>query len=311
VIKSLKIVAALQERNDTKAWHALNSYSDKLEWKPLNELRISPEVWDYVVKERKYDPRIVFCHPDILQYDPITSLYYRGLCGLSIKAVKDYVGGVESLERGRSRGRLSREKAVLMAQAYNTFICSMISGSDEWTHEDGLRTIIATLGISIDGSMRNRIGEIAEERIYALIIDFLEQQGLTEEPIPLPPRRSTRRFLGYRLAKDILMKFSSEPDISFYRNDICEVVIEIKGGIDPAGALERYGAAKKSFEHAVSTSPKCLNFYVAGVITHELARRIDDDRLVSKAFDLVRILEEQDERNNFLKEIFRYALRLS
>jgi hypothetical protein len=29
-------------------------------------------------------------------------------------------------------------------------------------------------------------------------------------------------------------------------------VVEIKGGIDPAGALERYVAATKSFQHALT-----------------------------------------------------------
>ena len=39
-------------------------------------------------------------------------------------------------------------------------------------------------------------------------------------------------------------------------------VIEVKGGTDSAGALERYGAAKKSFEHAIEVSPRCKNFYI-------------------------------------------------
>ena len=42
---------------------------------------------------------------------------------------------------------------------------------------------------------------------------------------------------------------SSEPDIPLINTDGSTIaVIEIKGGTDPAGALEQYGATKKSFE---------------------------------------------------------------
>ena len=40
--------------------------------------------------------------------------------------------------------------------------------------------------------------------------------------------------------------FASDPDVGFYKNDAVIAVVEVKGGIDDAGVLERLGAAIKS-----------------------------------------------------------------
>src|SRR3990172_1859505 len=96
LIKSLLIVTSLQKRDDLKAVKLIRSFAKKLSWKPLAKLLIDPEVWHYAVNIQGYDPKFVFCHPEIILKKPPTSLYYRGLCGLSIKAVKDYFGAVES-----------------------------------------------------------------------------------------------------------------------------------------------------------------------------------------------------------------------
>jgi hypothetical protein len=106
------------------------------------------------------------------------------------------------------------------------------------------------------------------------------------------------------------MRFGSEPDISFLRGDDLLAVVEIKGGIDPAGALERYGAATKSFQHAIMRSPRCKNFYIGAIYTPELEKRIKDDRLVEKALNLIEILDKPVARDQFLRELFHHTLRL-
>ncbi|MBE9216583.1 hypothetical protein IQ247_28660 [Plectonema cf. radiosum LEGE 06105] len=69
-------------------------------------------------------------------------------------------------------------------------------------------------------------------------------------------------------------------------------VIEIKGGTDPAGALERYGAAKKSFEEAFRINP-------------EVNTRIENDSTISTYFNLTEILTEQKlQYKNFIQEVF-------
>ncbi|MGH9436951.1 MAG: XcyI family restriction endonuclease, partial [Terriglobia bacterium] len=312
LMRSLLIVTALQKREDDRAIRYIREYKSKLAWKPLVELMIDEEVWAYATERQRYDPRLVFSHPDILMSRPSTSLYYRALCGLSLKAVRSYFGSVESLEAGGPQARLTEPKARKMARVYNTFICSIIKNSTDWTLENGRRTILATLGITLDGKMRNRVGRIAEDRVRRLVVDWLNERDLIEKPTITKEEmlREDRIPRVFELRGGITMRFGSEPDIEFTRGNDVLAVVEIKGGIDPAGALERYGAATKSFQHAEVRGARCRNFYLGGVFTAELRRRIARDRLVEKSFDVVEILQFPDKREQFLYELFHHALRL-
>ncbi len=201
-----------------------------------------------------------------------------------------------------------------MARVYNTFICSIIKGSSGWTLENGKRTIIATLGITIDGIMRNKVGVIAEERVRNLISEYLIEKDLIISPTQAELSKA-QEFPGKCILKNnIIMRYSSEPDISFsVKNNTEEeflAIIEIKGGIDPAGALERYGAATKSFQHALQNSRRCKNFFLSAVYTSELQNRIKNDRLVEKYYDIIEILEKPVIWNKFFKELFHYTLRI-
>ena len=309
IIKSLLIVTSLQKRKDIKAIDAIRKFSKPLSWKPLKEFMIDADVWKYAVK-KGYDPKEVFCHPDVLIHNPTTSLYYRGLCGLSVKAAKSYFGTIESLEEGNSRSQLAVEKAQKMACIYNFFICSIIKNSTDWSIENGYRTIIATLGITLDGSMRNKIGRIAEDRIRAMIVEWLAEKKLVVEQKTDKKRISDKIQRTFELKNGVIMEFSSEPDISFTKEKNLLAVVEIKGGIDPAGALERYGAATKSFQHAIATSSRCKNFYLGAVFTPELERRISEDRLVEKTFNIIEILDDPAARERFFTELFHHVLRM-
>ena len=314
-VKSLLIVTSLQKRNDIKAFKLVQSVNIELIWGSLSNLMIDEDIWEYVVNNKKYDPKLVFCHPEVIKSKVGTSLYYRGLTGLSIKAAKEYIGSIENLEKGSVRAKLDDEKALKMARVYNTFICSIIKGSTDWTLENGKRTIIATLGITLDGVMRNKVGVIAEERVRNLVFEWLLNEGLIVSPSLEEIEALTDLPTECKLTHNIIMRFSSEPDISFFAvNESGQellAIIEIKGGIDPAGALERYGAATKSFQHALNTSQRCKNFLLSAVYTPELKSRIQNDRLVEKFYDIIEILEEPEKRDEFFTELFHYTLRIS
>lgn len=309
LIRSLLIVSSLQERRDLKALELIQKYSRKITWN-LDKLKIDHEIWNYV-KNMGYDPKFVFCHPKVLIYKPATSLYYRGLSGLSLKAAKSYLGAVDALESGGLKINLEGKKALLMAQTYNSFICSIIKNSNAWTLENGYRTIIANLGITIDGVMRNKIGVIVEQRIRTLILEWLIEHHLIIKPELTKEKIRDQGIPASSILKgNIGMKFGSEPDIAFIRDEVLLAVVEIKGGTDPAGALERYGAATKSFQHATSVSKRCKNFYLVAVVTEELMRRMEDDRLVDSRFDIVKLLEEPGYREDFFNELFHHTLRM-
>src|SRR5437667_5900982 len=181
-----------------------------------------------------------------------------------------------------SAAKLNSTKAVKMARTYNLYISSTIVNSTNWTLENGHRTVLATMGISLDGAMRVKVGVIAEDRIRRMVVERIIELGLLIEPQMQLDQLPELLPKAFTLKGGVVMEFSAEPDISFTQNDELKAIVEIKGGIDPAGALERYGAAKKSFEHAVQRSSRCRNFYLGGVFTPELQRRIDADRLVEK-----------------------------
>ncbi len=253
----------------------------------------------------------MFCHPDVLIASPTTALYYRGLTALSIKAAKRYVGAIENLELGRSGARLKPEKALKMSRVYNAIICSIIENSTDWTLENGYRTVIASLGITLDGIMRNKVGDVAESRVRSLILDWLISHDLLIEPLVERTAILAGEFPRlFQLVGGVEMEFRSEPDVSFRKVGELQATVEIKGGTDPAGALERYGAAKKSFEHAIAECSRCKNFFLACVFTPELQRRIGEDRLVEKTFDIVELLESQELREDFFRELFHHTLRI-
>ena len=231
-----------------------------------------------------------------------------------MKAAKTYFGSIENLEKGKQKTNLGEKKALKMARIYNTFICTVIKGSSDWTLENGKRTIIATLGITLDGIMRNKVGTIAEERVRTLVFEWLKEKNLVVRPSKKELDSMIDLPVICELKDNIFMKFSSEPDISFFLKtgdlETLLAVIEIKGGIDPAGALERYGAATKSFQHALKESQRCKNFFLSAVFTPELKNRIKGDRLVENYYDIIDIFEKPAVEEEFFRELFHYSLRL-
>jgi hypothetical protein len=95
--------------------------------------------------------------------------------------------------------------------------------------------------------------------------------------------------------------FSSEPDISLIGlKGTTYAVIEIKGGTDPAGALERYGAAKKSFDESYKQNKNVITILLAICIISEVKKRIESDETISRYFNLTSLLMNENERKSFL-----------
>ncbi len=168
--------------------------------------------------------------------------------------------------------------------------------------ENGYRNIVATLGITADGQIRNLIGVEGETSIRQLIVNWLESvPEISIESID-------DHYLLSSGSKVVKMIFASDPDIIFMTklDDEWKIMstIEIKSGTDPAGALERLGAIQKSFKE-IPTQSK--NFVVLGVTTREMFSRLEKMN-VEKIFDLFDILYGH-KKIEFLNEIFHYTLR--
>ncbi|MDP5339400.1 MAG: XcyI family restriction endonuclease [Nodularia sp. (in: cyanobacteria)] len=191
---------------------------------------------------------------------------------------------------------------------------------ESFTEEELYGVLLASTGAQIDGSWRNAIGEEAEKVVQKLLIKEAKEHNLLAAFIPRmntgielynPDRLEEQLgnieyYRGVMLANQTSILFSSEPDISLLNNQGKTIgVIEVKGGTDPAGALERYGAAKKSFEEARRSNSEVRTILVASCITNEVHTRIQNDSTISTYFNLTEILSENSRQYaQFVQEIF-------
>lgn len=294
----------IRSRADKLVRGKIMAFQEKLLW-DRGQLGIDEEAWHHV-EAIKAKPALVFAHPDVLCAHPDTSLHYRGMATLSLKRVQQIAGSVNQWEDTPSKAHVKHERALKVARLYNFVISSVIRNSTEWTLENGYRNVLATIGITLDGALRNIIGQEAEQAIKDRILEWLNSQS----EIPWEPEGTSE---SWRLGNDgdLRMIYSSEPDICFegkLPDDSWEIVstIEVKGGMDPAGALERLGAVKKSFDQ---TPTRAKNFLVVGVVTDEMRNQLEQ-MPIENFFLLNEILHNDTKWAEFINEVFHHTLRL-
>ena len=296
--RSKYLAERIRQRTDERARRLVDEFTGNLDYSTaMNELLITRPAWEYVTTS-SIEPRKVFAHPDLLQKHPEASLYYRGIALLSLKRVRTGAAVDVKVWEARDRlGPVSRQNALQVCRLYNSVISSIIEGTTAWTLGNGYRNILSTMGITMDGMFRNVIGQDAERLIKTKLAEWLKEKDLVLE------QKGAGMFI---LPKGVTMIYGSEPDVLFRRGEDEDTVatIEIKGGKDPAGALERLGAMLKSFDE---TPPRCQNFLIAGVVTKEM-----QSRLTQKAVNVF-ILDDllnDDDWNAFTIELFHHALRI-
>lgn len=295
--RSALIAARIKERTDVKLRDLIASLEEDPLYCPLEDLMISKRAWIYT-QQLNVSPQSVFAHPDVLRKHPRLSQYYRGIALLPFKRVKNIAGSVESWEDPTKTPLITEEKSKCVARLYNAVICSIIEGTSKWTLENGYRNITATMGITLDGVFRNIIGRDAEQLIKNRIIAWLDNQNLTVQ------RDDKER--KFQLPNGYWMHYGSEPDIFFKQDGATQDVatIEIKGGKDPAGALERLGAMKKSFD---ATPTNCVNMLIAGIVTPEMQSRLDDMGMTD-VFLIDDLAYDGDSWNEFVDTVFRRTI---
>ena len=299
IARALRMARHIARREDAAVRERIERFRPKPRYAKRN-LCVAKEAWRKVAAAG-IKPRLVFAHPDLLTAIPNASLHYRGIALLSRKRVQEIAGSVDTWERAPERARVSEEKALKVCRLYNAVISAILLDGTDWTLEDGYRNILATVGITEDGAMRNIIGQEAEQAIKDRLTNWVQDQGLV---VRSPTEQHSSDWI---LKDDVRMGFGSEPDISFQKDGKLAVLIEIKGGKDPAGALERLGAVKKTFDE---TPPGCKNFLVAGVVTPTMRIRLEEMR-IEDDFDIEQLLHDEAAWARFLNEVFHHALRLA
>lgn len=286
----------IQQRADTSLRKTIDNYIFPLKFTPLKHFMISRAAWNHIAT-LQVPPKFIFAHPDILKEHPEVSQYYRGMAFLSQKQVGQLTVQVASWEEGSRKQPVQPESCLKVARLYNSVISSIIVDSANWTLENGYRNIIATMGIRLDGMFRNKIGQMAEDLIKRRIADWAESKGLV----------LSKTHQGvFMLSEQTVMRYGSDPDIEFERKGTIIATVEIKGGKDPAGALERLGAMIKSF---AKTPPGCVNFLVAGVVTPEMKTRLMKIGVV-KVFLLDDLSTDDRRWDQFVTELFHHTIRL-
>ena len=302
--RALIISQRIRERSDLAARRTIEEFADELDYaNRLEDLAIAPEAWRHI-RDAAIDAKLVFAHPDILRAHPETSLHYRGIATLSLKRVQAMATQVKTWEEGAYLRQPTLARCRNVARVYNAVISVIITGTDGWTLENGYRNVLATIGITQDGSLRNIVGQEGEEAVKDRISEWLEANAEIATRVD-----GAITWLGNN--DNLRMVYGAEPDISFEQldeGDNWQVVatIEVKSGTDPAGALERLGAIQKSF---AETPARSRNFAVLGVVTPEMRRRLDDMN-VARDFSLYLVLNDNDYWNDFVFEIFHHTLRV-
>lgn len=294
-------------------------------WQERSEWGIGEDAFSYVEGQSKLHLFQVFCHPKLLREHPQILAYYRNIAALSQKAVAYLVKiNVKRFETDTiNQVTMAHSQALALAHLFNEHMTLIINSSLQTITEAELYgLLLASTGAQIDGSWRNAIGEEAEKVVQRLLIKEVKERNLlaalilrSGQAVELyDPTRieeqlgQIERYRGILVTNGMSILFSSDPDVTILdRQGATVCALEIKGGADPAGALERYGAAKKSFEKARRAAPKTTTVLVASCITSEVYNRIQHDPIISSYYNLTELLSESSiAYSRFVQELLAF-----
>jgi hypothetical protein len=243
-------------------------------------------------------------------------MYYRGAALLPQKGAA-YAGvHTEHFETGKAT--LDADTALTIARMINRHISNLIErrmlSPQEIEH-----LIYVSAGAQIQGSWNNAVGNGATQNVKRLLVSHWCKSGVVStllkkrvknpvEPIDVDSVLiNISDYYGVNFSNGSTAVFSSEPDVAL-RNPRGTLTgaIEIKGGTDPAGALERLGAAEKSFRRARQEAPQhpCKTILLMAAITDEVLRRIQaEPALFNSTYDLAELYVNDERLNAFRREI--------
>lgn len=230
-------------------------------------LRISTAAWEKVI-HRGIKPVTVFAHPAILEGTSGAVGYYRMLSMVSQKSMHHVGLPVTRYEEGSVAP--THGTALAIAQHFNRILSRLIEldGQIDAREFELWRGMAA--GSQAQGSWQNAKGNVVDALIRGII-----QRRVQEKRLISVRGRDIRRA---QLKDGRLIVFADEPDVAVYQDREIQVAVEIKGGIDRAGALERLGAALKSLQRVREQNPRSTTVLILQGVsltpttTHEITR---------------------------------------
>lgn len=297
-----------------------------LDWTQKIDWNISDSAWE-ILKNNGIDPMLVFVHPKILQLTPDSLKYYRSIAMISQKGLKALSGvsNVEKIEAGKvAAGSLSSKTVKNLVLVINEILSLVVTLATDINQNELQGMMFATAGTNIDGSWRNSIGAEGERVIRSIILkevlfqkevsSIIDRQG---KPLAINELDATQildeidSIKVVNLTNGYSMLFASDPDVSLYDASGAIVgVIEIKAGLDPAGALERLGAMLKSFENTLEEYPNAVTVLVASCITDEVEARLGASMSVRLKYITTEITSSESNQRKFANRM-RKILKLT
>lgn len=275
--------------------HELESIKgEELEWNRAH-LNISDKAWNKVI-HTGIKPLRVFAHPEVLKQNPKRVSYYRMLSMVSQKSMSRVNISIGKYEIGASE--LKNDTAAQLSRHLN----KIISGLIEYDKKIDLREFDLWRGMSAgsqaQGSWQNTKGDRAEVVIKDLIRKRVWDENLVVE------RKPHGKGEELKLKDRRQFVLGSEPDVSIYEKGSVQIAIEIKGGIDPAGALERFGAALKSLRRAKQENPKSATILIVqGVsLTSTVKEEVNKSKeVINHLFRIEELVGNEDIRKQLFK----------
>ena len=209
---------------------------ETLDW-VLSDLGISERAWNKVI-HRGIKPVTLFAHPYILQSILRAVSYYRMMAMVSQKSMNNVGLAVNRYESGAVNP--DSQRAFALSRHLNRIICSLVETDEviDAREFDLWRGMAA--GTQAQGSWQNLKGRRVEVQVKSLLRQRVREKGLVVV-------ETADRI---ELQNGSILFFADEPDIALYQDNVVQVAVEIKGGIDTAAILERIGAAIKSLSRA-------------------------------------------------------------
>ncbi len=291
----------------------------RLSWKSAEDFGINPKSLAAVGDASGQ----YFCHPNLLILDPRYLLYFRCIAALSQKGLKA-LSGVSSIDRMEiGNSSCSPLQARKIAQAINANLNAIYAVQIPGVEK--LKALMyATAGTTIDGSWRNKIGSEGERIVRTIFLKaLLENTELANVILRTGKEVSACQLSAEWLDENTagltscltingcVIQFGSEPDIKLVDPDGRTVGgIEIKAGIDPAGALERLGAMMKSFENIRAESSEAETILVASCITDEVQDRLSSMKNV-RTYIMTDVIQNRKSKGTHLMNVMRASLGLT
>ncbi len=273
--------------------HLKNAPATTWDWS-LEALEIAPDAWRVVVHSSNLTPIMAFAHPEALRTIPGAVRYYRMLSMVSQKSMQRVGLSVAAFEE---KGILPDETTAWALARHFNKILSMLIATE--AHEAGLSRDEILLwrgmaaGTQAQGSWQNAKGKQMEQLLQTRLIRYLQAQG------------ATRAGQAWHW-RDYRVHFSSEPDIAVFQGEEIIAAVEIKGGIDAAGVLERLGAAVKSLQRVKDHFPAAVTVLVltGASLTPQAQDDLHRQRQAVNAWYLMEdLLEDSPRWREFLSKI--------